>query len=351
MTRDLSRQLDEKARAITDDVIATDYARRPELLARYGERGRSFYRRDNEYHLSFLAEAVASDEPRLFIDYVGWAKSMLSAHGVVAADLAENLVVLRDAIRRHVPTDAAAAAGASIDASLQQLPVLPEEPPTFCSPTLPNGRLAEHYLSRLLAADRRGAAALIHDAVDAGVPLKRIYLDVFQQSQREVGRLWQLSRITVAQEHYCTAATQVIMNQFFPLILDAPRIGRRVIALCVEGDLHEIGLRIVADLFELAGWDCDFIGANTPTESVLDSLGKHPVDLVILSATMTYHVKLVEEFIRKLRARPDTRHVPVLVGGRPFLIAEKLWQRVGADGWAADADTAVAKGTELVDRH
>ncbi len=66
----LSETLLEHAASITDDVMATDYDRHPELLARYGERGRTFYRRDSGYHLSFLAESPRSSEPALFIDYI-----------------------------------------------------------------------------------------------------------------------------------------------------------------------------------------------------------------------------------------------------------------------------------------
>lgn len=344
----LSAHLIEHASAITDDVIATDYARRPELLARYGERGRALYRRDNGYHLSFLAEALRSSEPALFIDYVAWAKSMLTAHGVPVELLVENLRLLKAAIDRQLPDTETAPAAVVIDEALTRLPALPAVPPSFVSETSPNGRLAQDYLEQLLKGDRRQAASLIHAAVKAGTTLKRIYLDVFQQSQREIGRLWQLNRITVAQEHYCTAVTQAVMNQFLTQILETPRIGRKVIALGVSGDLHEIGLRIVADLFELAGWDCDFIGANMPAESIIDSLPKSAPDLIAVSATMTYHVELVEKFIRALRARADTRHIPVLVGGRPFLVTETLWQRVGADGWARDAETAIIRGNELV---
>ena len=349
MADDRGNHLTAKAAAITDDVIATDYAQRPELLARFGERGRTLYRRDNLYHLSFLTEAVRLGEPALFVDYVAWAKSMLSSHGVPVEHLVENLRLLRTAICRHVPPDEAAAAAVPIDKSLQALALPGAEPATFCASASPHGGLALDYLTLLLKADRKGAAGLIHRAVGEGLPLQRIYLDVFQQSQREVGRLWQLNRITVAQEHYCTAATQAIMNQFFGQVLETPRIDRRVIAFCVAGDLHEIGLRIVADLFELAGWECDFLGANMPADSIFDMLTAAPPDLIAVSATMTFHLELVEEFIRTLRARPDIAHIPVMVGGRPFLIAENLWQRVGADGWAADAETAVARGSELVD--
>jgi methanogenic corrinoid protein MtbC1 len=340
--------LADKAAAITEEVIATDYARRPELLTRYGERGRAYYRRDNLFHMSFLVEAMRSGEPALFTDYIAWAKPMLATRGVPAEELAENLRLLRGIIYRHVPLEEAAAAAVPIDASLELLPTFPTEPPTFCVPDKPNGALAQDYLAALLRADRKGAAELIHRAARDGLSLKRIYLDVFQPSQRELGRLWQINRVTVAQEHYCTSATQAIMNQFFSQILETPRIGRKVIAFCVAGDLHEIGLRIVSDFFELSGWDCDFLGANTPAESLLASLAATPPDLIAASATMTYHVDLIRQFIASLRARTDIPYIPVLVGGRPFLVAENLWQRIGADGCGYDAESAIARGAELV---
>jgi methanogenic corrinoid protein MtbC1 len=345
---DRGTPLADKAAAITEDVIVTDYARRPELMNRYGERGRAYYRRDNLYHISFLVEAIRSGEPALFTDYIGWAKPMLATRGVACGELVENLRLLRESIQRHLSPDDAAAAAVPIDASLELLPTIPAEPPTFCTPDAPNSGLTHDYLAALLRGDRKGAAQLIHRAARDGLSLKRIYLDVFQKSQREIGRLWQINRVTVGQEHYCTAATQAIMNHFLSQILESPRIGRKIIAFCVGGDLHEIGLRIVADFFELSGWDCDFLGANTPAESLLDSLAATPPDLIAASATMTYHVELIRHFIGALRARRDIPYIPVLVGGRPFLVAENLWQRIGADGWAPDAESAVATGAALV---
>ncbi|MCK9912962.1 B12-binding domain-containing protein, partial [Microbacteriaceae bacterium K1510] len=67
---------------------------------------------------------------------------------------------------------------------------------------------ATAYTELLLEGRRAEASRLVMDLVDGGVPLQTIYLDIFQQSQYEIGRLWQTGRITVAQEHYCSAATQ-----------------------------------------------------------------------------------------------------------------------------------------------
>ena len=65
----------------------------------------------------------------------------------------------------------------------------------------------------------------------------------------------------------------MVMAQLFPVIFDSDRqpLGR-VISACVAGELHEIGARMVADLFEMAGWDTTFLGADVPRDSVVDML-------------------------------------------------------------------------------
>jgi len=346
----LASLLIERRDAITTDALAADYTRRPELIERYGEKGRAYYRRDNDYHVSFLAEAIANGEPALFVDYVAWARSMLTAHGVALEDLVENLRLLRTTLTRHVPEEAVEEVSAVIDAALAELPALPEAPPAFIVHDREDHALARTFLDRLLEGNRRAAFELIERAHASGLPLKQLYLDVFQRSQRELGRLWQLNRITVAQEHFCTAATLSIISQFYREILDVPRNGRRATAFCVAGELHEIGLRIVADFLELEGWDCDFIGANTPSQAILDMLVADPPDVVAISATMSYNVSAVGSFIADLRNHDATRAIPVLVGGRPFLVADDLWRQLGADGCAMDAEGAVLEATTLAIR-
>lgn len=76
--------------------------------------------------------------------------------------------------------------------------------------------LALQYTQMLLQGDRHSAGKLIFDAVKSGVPIKEIYLYVFQPSQYEIGRLWQNNKISVAKEHFCTASTQFIISQLYP---------------------------------------------------------------------------------------------------------------------------------------
>ena len=210
------------------------------------------------------------------------------------------------------------------------------------------GGLAANYLDALLNGRRIDASGLILSAVETGTSVESIYLDVLQPVQRELGRLWQINEVTVAQEHYCTAATQLLMGQLYRYFRPAPRNGKRVVVTCVGGELHEVGARMVADLLEMAGWDSYFLGANTPTGSVLSATAERQADILAVSVTIHYNVQAARVLVRELRRSPDASRLKVLVGGRPFLVAPNLWSSVGADASAADAQQAISTAARLI---
>jgi methanogenic corrinoid protein MtbC1 len=208
--------------------------------------------------------------------------------------------------------------------------------------------LAKKYLQYLLSATREKASKLILDSVENGMDIRDIYLNVFQQSQIEIGRLWETNQISVAQEHYCTASTQLIMSRLFPYFSSDKRHDHKLLAICVGGELHEIGLRMVTDFFEMDGWDTYYVGANTPIESVIESLQSQHIDIIAISATITFNIPMVTELISTLRSSDVGDRIKILVGGRPFNIAPDLWMKVGADGYAPDALKAVDTAKQLL---
>lgn len=333
--------------SLAEAVTSRQYELQPELLAKYGEAGRAKCLQDADYHLSYLADAVAASSPSLFSDYVAWAKVMLGARGIPAADLSRNLSVMREVVGQRLPPDAGAVVEEFFEAGLRRLPASPAELPTLFADDAPHAGLARRYLRLLLGGERHAAARLILEAVESGVPVREIYLHVFQTSQREIGRLWQTNRVSVAQEHYCTAATQLIMAQLYPRIFRTERNGRTFVATSVAGELHEIGARIVSDFFEMEGWDTYYLGANSPTPAILRALAERKADVLAVSATMTFHVRAVAELIAAVRASEALGGVKVLVGGYPFNVEPGLWGRVGADAYAADAAEAVSAVSRL----
>lgn len=341
---DLDGRREELARAVTD----LHYERRPELAARYGPAGRSRCLQDAAYHLTYLSEALAASAPDLFADYVAWAKVMLEGRGIPAEDLAGNLEVLRDVLRRELPEELSGVAAGYVEAGLARLPQLPAELPSGLTGDGLLDQLGRDYLQALLRGERNVASRLVLDAVAGGVSIKEVYLHVFQRSQHEIGRLWQMNRISVAEEHYCTAATQLIMSQLYPFLFGHARSGRTLVATCVAGDLHEIGVRMVSDFFEIEGWDTFYLGANTPAASVIRTLKDREADVLAVSATMSFHLRAVSELIAAVRASEVGDRVKVLVGGYPFNVVPDLWQLVGADAGARDAEESVAAAARLV---
>jgi methanogenic corrinoid protein MtbC1 len=207
--------------------------------------------------------------------------------------------------------------------------------------------MARTYLESLLRGERHVASRLVLDAVAQGTPVRDIYLQVFQRCQHEVGRLWQMNRLSVAQEHYCTAASQLIMSQLYPYVFTGEKNGRTLLATCVSGDLHEIGVRMVTDFLEMEGWNTFYLGADTPTPSLVQTIAERDVDVLAVSATLTSHIRSVVSLIAAVRGTEAGRRVKVLVGGYPFNIDPGLWQRVGADAFARDAQEAIVMATRL----
>lgn len=105
---------------------------------------------------------------------------------------------------------------------------------------------------------------------------------------------------------------------------------------------------MVADFFEMAGWNTYYIGASTPTGDILSAVVERKADLLAISATITGNLHGVRALVEATRARPECARVAILVGGYPFNSDPQLWRRVGADGFGRDADEALAAAERLL---
>lgn len=206
--------------------------------------------------------------------------------------------------------------------------------------------LAAAYLEALLAGERERALRLVVGAAEQEGDVRGLYEDVLAPVQREIGRLWQRDEISVATEHYCTAVTQLVVAQLHPYVFSAPRNGWRLVATSAQGNLHELGIRMVSDLFELEGWDTYYLGANTPHTAVLDAVAAESADLLLVSATLSEQVDSVAALIAAARADERTKDVPIIVGGPPFSGPDA--PEVGADGTAGSAGEGIERARELV---
>jgi len=200
-------------------------------------------------------------------------------------------------------------------------------------------QLRDCYLRAQLAGDRREAVRLlVEDGLGAGAQVEELQTHVIRAAQAEIGRLWQLNRVSIAQEHMATAISQLSLAALFERATPRASHAKTVLLACVEGELHDLPARMVADVLELDGFDVRYLGANVPTEDLVAVARAEQPDLIGLSVTMSFNLPALRTAVARVRAAFER---PIFIGGH-------------ATGWspglAGELDVAEAGGsaTELL---
>lgn len=319
----------------------------PALAARYAPQPVLRWSAGFEGRIHDLAAAIEARRPELFSAQVAWAKVSFLARSVPLDDLRVSLTTLEKALLPNVPEDDRALVRGYLQRALSDLHTAPSEPPAVLTANLPHGVIASRFLVAVLEGSRRRACDAIVNAAASGVSVKDMYRHVFTPVLSEVGRLWHMGEITVADEHFASATTMLAMSLLYPSMPREPENGRTFAAVAVEGNTHEIGVRMVADWFEMAGWRAIHLGASLPAEDVVAAVRDFKVDVVGLSATLHTQLREMTDVISAIRATEPLRHVRIIVGGSALAQCPGLWKELGADGYAPDAERAVQVAASL----
>lgn len=108
----------EEKEALAREITRRLYADMPELLERYGERGRAKCLQDMRYNLEHLAPAVELERPEMFGAYVRWLDGLLRAHGVATAEVVRTLELMEEVLDERLPADEAQAVRECVRAGL-----------------------------------------------------------------------------------------------------------------------------------------------------------------------------------------------------------------------------------------
>ncbi len=203
--------------------------------------------------------------------------------------------------------------------------------------------LRDRYLRAQLAGDRREAVRLIVDeGLGRGMSVHELQHHVVQAAQREIGELWQRNEVTIAQEHMATAISQLTLATLFERAHVPPRNGKKVLVACVEGELHDLPARLVADYLDLAGFDVRYLVANVPHDHLVSMIASERPDLIGLSVTMTFNVSAARTAVERIRA---VSSAPLFVGGHATSWSKTLIDELGlvAAGTAPDEIATVAR--------
>jgi corrinoid protein of di/trimethylamine methyltransferase len=206
-------------------------------------------------------------------------------------------------------------------------------------------------LKQLYEAIIKGNAALsksiTEQALAGGIDPQEIVNNYMIPAMDEVGRRFEANECFVPELLIAGRAMKGALEIIRPLLSarGAQPVGRVVIGT-VRGDLHDIGKNLVAAMLEGGGFEVVDVGADVAPEKFIEVINERNISVVALSALLTTTMLSMKTTIDALKSAGVRDRVKVMVGGAP--VTEQFAHEIGADGYSANANSAVALARKLV---
>jgi 5-methyltetrahydrofolate--homocysteine methyltransferase len=203
----------------------------------------------------------------------------------------------------------------------------------------------EQIKEQVIAGSAKNVQGYTETAVAQGIDVSLILNEGLIAGMNIIGALFKNNEVYVPEVLMAARAMHTGLAVIKPLIASAGLKEKGVVAIgTVKGDMHDIGKNLVIMMLEGAGYKVIDLGVDVPVEKFLRAVEEEHPQVVGLSALLTTTMPQMQETVSKLKGYGD--RVKVVVGGAP--ITEKFSREIGADGFAADAASAVEIVTALI---
>lgn len=206
--------------------------------------------------------------------------------------------------------------------------------------------LLNDLTAAVAAGKRTDTVRLTQELLAAGTGPGTIVEQGLVPGMAIVGEQFKKNEIFVPEMLVAARAMKEALKLLEPLLAAAGiKPKYTVVVGTVQGDLHDIGKNLISMMWRGAGFAVVDLGTNVPPEKYLSAAQEHKAHLVGLSALLTTTMPAMKETVKILKAAglPNTK---IMVGGAP--ITQAFADDIGADGYAADAGTAVDVAKKLV---
>lgn len=325
-------------------IMNRQYDKQPELQKVYDGIRKHKFLDDIMYNLSFLSSAVSVDNKGLYLNYMDWLGGLMRNIGLPLKDLTNHFECTTEVLTEQLSREGAKLVSEYVKEGVSSFKkaYLKKNSPVKENDTI------DTFLGYLLNSQKDNAIRYVMKELEKGKGIKYIYLNLIQPALYKIGELWECQKISVAKEHYCTAVIQNIISLMYPQLFNEKKNGKTLVSACAGNELHEIGIRMVTDFFELDGWDTFYLGSNVPIDGIVQELIERRADLAAISTTISSNLGFMVSLINKIREDKRLSNLKIIVGGRPFNQSKGLWKTVGADGYGINAEESVFVGNSLV---
>ncbi len=174
----------------------------------------------------------------------------------------------------------------------------------------------QDFLNALLKGNHSTCKTLVQSYKENHISIQELYENIIKNAMYDVGELWEFNKVSVATEHLASAIVESILNDLYEEIAVKEKGNRKVITTCVENEHHQIGIKMVSDIFEMYGWNSHFLGSNTPNTELIRFIKLIQPDLLAVSLSLYFNFPKLQQLMEMIRKEfPD---LTVLLGGQAF---------------------------------
>jgi MerR family transcriptional regulator, light-induced transcriptional regulator len=208
----------------------------------------------------------------------------------------------------------------------------------------------QRFTRALLSNDEQAAHEYATELVGRGVTPEQLYEGLFAQSARLLGIMWENDDCSFYEVTLGSGRIQRLVREFSHQFLaqyQYPGSTGRLFLCSANGEQHSLGIAVLAEFFVRDGWDVH-VGPGLNIESLLDKVRESEYNLLGFSVSSTTRIAKLQQDIRRARQVSRNPDIKVLVGGHLITEDPSLAERIGADGYATDAASAVREARRLI---
>jgi corrinoid protein of di/trimethylamine methyltransferase len=205
----------------------------------------------------------------------------------------------------------------------------------------------EHLYDAVVSGDDTAARDITEQALAEGVDALTLIDQYMSPAMAEVGRRFEACEYFVPELLLSARAMKAGLELVRPVLAarGAEPAGRVAIGT-VEGDLHDIGKKLVGAMLEGAGFEVVDLGVNVTPEAFVEAVRDKSVDVLCMSALLTTTMLAMRRAIEALDQAGLRDRVKILVGGAP--VTPQFAAEIGADGSGENAVEAVAAARKVL---
>lgn len=202
----------------------------------------------------------------------------------------------------------------------------------------------------ILDGDEELAEELARKALQDNMDLTKVMNEGFLKGIQEVGDSYQAGEYFLPELVCAADAMKAALDILTPALKESSGdagVAKGQVALAtVEGDVHDIGKKIVAAMLTAAGYEIYDMGTDVPIEEIIKEVAERKPDVLGLSAMLTTTMQEQKNTISLLEEKKMRDQVKVIVGGAPV---NGGWaETIHADGYSDNAMDAVKLVTRLL---